>query len=106
MRIASVASAFPNHYYDQRLLVEALKNVWRHRLPNPDILDRLDESMKVDGRYLVRPINFYENMATWGEANDVWIEAGLDLGEKALCHALVKADVKPRELSAIFVTSV
>ncbi len=52
MRIASVASAFPEHYYDQQVLTEALKNDWRHRLPNPDILDRLDESMKVEGRYL------------------------------------------------------
>jgi alkylresorcinol/alkylpyrone synthase len=106
MRIASVASAFPKNYYNQQLLVEALKNDWRHRLPNPDILDRLDDSMKVDGRYLVRPIDFYENMTTWGQANDAWIEAGLELGEKALCHALVKAGLQPRELSAIFVTSV
>ena len=106
MRIASVASAFPKHYYNQKVLVEALKNYWRERLPNPDILDRLDESMKVDGRYLVRPIEFYENMGAWGEVNDVWIEAGLELGEKALCHALVKAGLQPQELSAIFVTSV
>jgi alkylresorcinol/alkylpyrone synthase len=45
-------------------------------------------------------------MTTWGQANDVWIEAGLELGEKALCHALVKAGLQPRDLSAIFVTSV
>jgi alkylresorcinol/alkylpyrone synthase len=45
-------------------------------------------------------------MRTWGEANDVWIEVGLELGEKALCHALVSAGVEPRDLSAIFVTSV
>jgi alkylresorcinol/alkylpyrone synthase len=106
MRIAGVASAFPKHYYNQQLLVEALKNDWRHRLPNPDILDRLDESMKVEGRYLVRPIDFYENMTTWGQANDVWIEAGLDLGEKALCRALVAAGLQPGDLNAIFVTSV
>ncbi len=62
--------------------------------------------MKVDGRFLVRPISFYENMKTWGEANDVWIEAGLELGEKALCRALVGAGLEPRDLSAIFVTSV
>src|SRR3984885_6577461 len=106
MRIAGVASAFPKHYYKQEILVEALKNDWRCRLPNPDILDRLEESMKVDGRYLVRPIDFYTNMTTWGQANDAWIEAGLELGEKALCRALVAAGLQPRELSAIFVTSV
>src|SRR6202035_5091063 len=106
MRIAGVGSAFPKYYCDQNTLVAALKNYWKDRLPNPDILDRLDESMKVDGHYLVRPISFYENMATFGEANDVFIESALELGEKALCRALVAAGLQPRELSAIFVTSV
>jgi len=106
MKIASVASAFPKDYYPQEVLVEALKNDWRHRLPNPDILDRLDESMKVDGRYLVRPIEFYEELETWGQANDAWIAAGLELGEEALCRALQDAGLPPNKLSAIFVTSI
>jgi alkylresorcinol/alkylpyrone synthase len=106
MRIASVASAFPEYYYDQQVLTEALKNDWRHRLPNPDILDRLDESMKVEGRYLVRPIDFYESLTTWGQANNAWIEHALELGERALCKALHGAGLKPKDLSAIFVTSV
>src|ERR1700740_883824 len=106
MRIASVASAFPAHYYKQELLGEARKNDWRHRLPNPAILDRLDESMQVEGRYTVRPIEFYESMETFGQANNVWIECALDLGEKALCRALARAGIEPDELSAIFVTSV
>jgi alkylresorcinol/alkylpyrone synthase len=106
MRIASVASAFPEHYYKQEVLVEALKNDWRNRLPNPDILDRLDDSMKVDGRFTVHPITFYENMTTWGEANDAWIEHALNLGEKALSGALLRAGIEPQELSAIYVASV
>ncbi len=106
MRIAGVGSAFPKHYYEQEALVGALKNDWRHRLPNPDILDRLDDSMKVDGRYTARTIDFYENMTTFGQANDAWIEVGLEIGEKALCRALVGAGIEPRDLSAIFVTSV
>src|SRR6516164_5391709 len=106
MRIAGVGSAFPKHYYEQEVLVEALKNDWRHRLPNPDILDRLDESMKVDGRFTARPISFYEEMTRWGQANDVWIEVGLQIGEEALCRALAWARIEPSDLSAIFVTSV
>ena len=58
------------------------------------------------GATWLRPINFYENLKTWGEANDVWIESALELGEKALCRALVGAGLQPQELSAIFVTSV
>jgi alkylresorcinol/alkylpyrone synthase len=106
MRIAGVGSAFPRNYYKQEILVEALKNDWRHRLPNPDILDRLDESMKVDGRFTARPISFYEDMHRWGQANDTWIEVGLEIGEEALCRALAWAGLEPRDLSAIFVTSV
>jgi alkylresorcinol/alkylpyrone synthase len=62
--------------------------------------------MKVDGRYLVRPIEFYETLETWGQANDAWIEAALELGEEALCRALQAAGLPPKKLSAIFVTSV
>jgi alkylresorcinol/alkylpyrone synthase len=106
MRIAGVGSAFPENYYPQEVLVGALKNDWRHRLPNPDILDRLDESMKVDGRFTVETIAFYEGMHTWGQANNAWIKHALDLGEKALCRALARAGLEPKDLSAIFVTSV
>jgi len=107
MRIAGVGSAFPKYYHQQDVLVTELKNFWRERLPQPGILDRLDESMKVDSRFTARPLTFYHHeMQTWGDANDVWIEVGLELGEKALCHALVSAGVEPRDLSAIFVTSV
>src|SRR5271167_2019830 len=107
MRIAGVGSAFPKYYYKQEVLVGALKNYWKDRLAQPGILDRLDESMKVDGRFTARPLDFYHNdMKTWGEANNVWIEVGLELGEKALCHALVGAGIEPRDLGAIFVTSV
>ncbi len=107
MRIAGVASAFPKYYHKQEVLVGALKNYWKDRLVQPGILDRLDESMKVDGRFTARPLDFYHNeMKTWGEANNVWIEVGLELGEKALCHALVGAGIEPRDLGAIFVTSV
>jgi hypothetical protein len=54
MRIAGVASAFPKHYYKQEVLVAALKDYWQGKLVQPGILDRLDESMKVDGRFTAR----------------------------------------------------
>ena len=81
MRIAGVASAFPKYYHKQEVLVGALKNYWKDKLPQPGILDRLDESMKVDSRFTARPLDFYHNeMQTWGEANNVWIEVGIGVG--------------------------
>ena len=106
MRIAGVGSAFPKHYYKQEVVVETLERLWGNRLSRPDVLRRLGQNVKVDGRYLARPLEFYERLQTFGEANDAWIEVGLELGQQALCRALVSAGVKPRELGAIIVTSV
>ncbi|HTZ99991.1 MAG TPA: 3-oxoacyl-[acyl-carrier-protein] synthase III C-terminal domain-containing protein [Candidatus Aquilonibacter sp.] len=105
-KIAGVGSAFPKRYLKQEVITAALKNYYKPYLPNADILEKLDDSMKVDGRFLARPIEFYETMETWGEANDAWIEVGMEIGETALCRALAAAGVEPAELSAIFVTSV
>jgi alkylresorcinol/alkylpyrone synthase len=91
MRILSAASAFPEHYYSQPVLRDALKMFWGPRLENPRMLDRLWANAGVDGRYLVRPIEEYPAIDTWGKANDIWIQAAEDLGSTAICRALAAA---------------
>jgi alkylresorcinol/alkylpyrone synthase len=106
MIIAGVASALPRHYYKQEVLTEALRDYWGDSLPNPLMLERLHAHMGVDGRYLVLPLEKFYDLATWGDANNAWIAAGLELGEQAICRALVRAGLTPRELDALFVVSV
>lgn len=106
MRIAGVAGAFPNHYYSQETIREALKERWQGKLERPQVLDRLHESVAVQGRYLSLPIPAYAELKTWGQANNAWIETALELGKKALCHALQRAGIAANELSAIFFVSV
>jgi alkylresorcinol/alkylpyrone synthase len=106
MRIASVASALPEHYYTQEVLTGALKKYWGTKLADSPFLDRLHSRMNVDGRYLALPIDAYEKLATWGQANAAWFEAAQELGEQALCRALTRAGLSPRDLSALFVVSV
>jgi alkylresorcinol/alkylpyrone synthase len=91
MRILSAASAFPEHYYSQAVLRDALKMFWGSRLENPRLLDRLWANAGVDGRYLVRPIEEYPSIDTWGKANDIWIQAAEDLGSTAICRAVAAA---------------
>jgi alkylresorcinol/alkylpyrone synthase len=52
------------------------------------------------------PAEDYYNLATFGQANDVWIKVAQELGEQALCRALHHAGLEPRELGALFFTSV
>jgi len=84
MKIASAASAFPKHYYSQKFLLEKLQEYWGDRLRSPQTLARLHRNVTVDGRYLAMPAEDYYNLATFGQANDVWIKVAQELGEQAL----------------------
>jgi len=106
MRIASAASAFPKHYYSQKFLLEKLQEYWGGRLGNPQVLARLHRNVAVEGRYLALPTEKYYDIATWGQANDIWIEVAQDLGEQALCRALHHARLEPHQLGALVFASV
>ena len=106
MNIASVGSAFPKHYYPQKMLSAALKKYWNGRLNNPEVVDRMHAHAGIDGRFLSLPVDAYYEMTTWGQANDAWIECAQDLGQKALCRALVGAGLGPQDVDALFVASV
>lgn len=106
MKIASAASAFPKHYYSQKFLLEQLQQYWGDRIPNAHVLARLHRNVTVEGRHLALPTEKYYDIATWGQANDLWIEVAKDLGEQALCRALHHAGVDRQELGALFFVSV
>jgi len=106
MKIAGVASAFPRNYYHQEVIREALKRNWASRLEEPQLLDKVHASVGVNGRYLALPIEQYEQLDTWGKANDAWIQSAQELGKLALCRALSHAAIAASELGAVFFTSV
>src|SRR5579859_5770508 len=106
MKIASAASAFPKNYYPQKFLLEKLQEYWGDRLKNPQMLARLHRNVAVNGRHLAIPPEKYNELDTWGKANDVWIEVAQELGEQALCGALHHAGLEASDLGSLFFTSV
>jgi alkylresorcinol/alkylpyrone synthase len=106
MRIASAASAFPKHYYTQKVLLERLQDYWGDQLKNPLLLARLHRNVTVDGRYLAIPAEQYVDIKTWGEANDIWIRVAQELGEQALCVAMQNAGLQPSDLGCLLFTTV
>lgn len=79
---------------------------WGSRLENPRLLDRLWSHAEVDGRYLVRPIEEYPSIDTWGKANDIWIQAAEDLGSEAICRSLAAAGRSVADIGALFFVSI
>ena len=94
MNIASVASAFPKHEYDQFVLLSALKKHWGPKLDNPEFIVRLHGRVGVDKRHLALPIEEYEGLKNWKQANDHWIAAATDLGAEALAAACARAETR------------
>jgi alkylresorcinol/alkylpyrone synthase len=106
MNIASVASAFPKHEYDQFVLLSALKKHWGPKLDNPEFIVRLHGRVGVDKRHLALPIEEYEGLTNWKQANDHWIAVATDLGSEALVAACARAGVDPKQIGALFFVSV
>lgn len=106
MRIAAVGAAFPQHYYEQDQLLEALKRHWARRHFNLDRLEALHRNVKVGGRHLALPIEDYERLTSWGKANDAWIRVAEEVGGRALLDGLERAGLTRQELDALIVVTV
>jgi alkylresorcinol/alkylpyrone synthase len=106
MKIISTASAFPAHYYSQKVLTAALRTYWGSEVDRPELLEGLHTRACVDGRHLAYPIEDYFGMRTFGDFNRAWMKAAEELGQLALCRALTRAGLAPREIDAIFFASV
>jgi len=106
MRIAGVATAFPPHYYEQEELLGALKRHLGDRLENVAVMERLHRRLRVDGRYLALPIEAYDRLAAWGQANDAWLRVAVDLGGRAIRDALARAGLLTDDIGTLLFTSV
>lgn len=106
MTIAGAASALPAHYYTQDVILAALSHYWSDKIENPQLLTRLHSRTGVGGRYFVLPLEQYYDVNTWGKANNIWMDAALDLGEKAIGCALERAGLDAKDIGALFFVSV
>ncbi len=106
MKIVSTATAFPENYYSQEVLLGALKQYWNGALQNPQLLDRLHSRAGVDGRHLALPLLEYYNLNTWGDNNRAWFQAAEELGTRALCKAAAAIGVDRAQIGALLFMSI
>ncbi len=106
MKIAAVASAFPEHVYSQAEVVGTLERAWKG---HPSVVSRLDSLLRacgVETRHFALPLEQYERIESFGEFNDAWIRTALQIGEQAVTKALARAGLKPKDVDAILFTTV
>lgn len=106
MKIAAVGKAFPPHFYDQSVLLSALKERWGERHFNLARLESLHKNVLVGGRHLALPIEQYAGLDTWGKANDAWIRVAQDVGAAAVSDALARAGLTAEDVDTLYFVTV
>ncbi len=106
MHISAVGKAFPANYYGQEELLSALRAEWAREHHNPARLDRLHRNVLVGGRHLALPIEEYDQLETWGKANDAWIRVAQEVGAEAVRDALERAGLTTGDVAALITVTV
>jgi alkylresorcinol/alkylpyrone synthase len=106
MKIASVARALPPYRFRQQEIFEALARHWKKDLAKPELLSRFHHRVGVETRYFVLPLDGYDNLTRWGDANRVWLEKAEELGEQAIDLALERAGMERNRINALLTVSV
>ncbi len=104
--IAAVGRAFPEHYYDQEQLLAALRTQWAPHLFNLARLEQLHRNVLVGGRHLALPLEEYPRLASFEDSNGAYVRCATDLGARAVCDVLAKADLPPQAVDHLFFVSV
>ncbi|MEN0063120.1 MAG: 3-oxoacyl-[acyl-carrier-protein] synthase III C-terminal domain-containing protein [Myxococcota bacterium] len=106
VHIASVGTALPKHSYDQEELLAAFMRVWGTQHHNPARVEQLHRAVQVGGRHLALPMEAYEELRGFGDANRAFIEVATEVGEAAVRNALDQAGLGPKDVDAIYFTTV
>ncbi|MBT2416358.1 type III polyketide synthase [Streptomyces sp. ISL-22] len=104
--IAAVRTALPPHRYAQDDLTEPIGDLCLPPGADRAVLRRLHASAGVRTRHLALPIERYAHLGDFGQSNDTWLAAGLELGEEALTGALQAAGLGPADVDLLVCASI
>lgn len=106
MKIAAAASALPPHVYGQQQLTRYLESVFASDASAMRRLAQLHENTQVATRHLALPLESYAALEDFTAFNAAWLTAAMELGERAASLALERAGLSPKDVDAIFFSTV
>jgi alkylresorcinol/alkylpyrone synthase len=105
-RVVSVAPVLAPHPYPQEQISATFRSVVGLEPDRQALLDRLHAATGVRCRHLALPLERYATLTSFGEANDAYIDVGLDLAERAVKEALQGAGLAPDDVDLLMTVSV
>jgi len=101
-QLMSVSGALPEHRYDQDQITDTfVREILRSGSEHEGMIRRLHRNAGVRTRHLALPLESYGGLADFGESNDAFIEAGVELGARAVVDALKAVGLTPSDVDLI-----
>lgn len=104
--IAAVRGVLAPHAYGQEEITAAFSTVVSPDGQHRAVIERIHRATGVQRRSLALPLEDYVGLSGFGEANDVFIRVGVELGEQAIRGALADAGLVPSDVDLVLATTV
>jgi alkylresorcinol/alkylpyrone synthase len=105
MRLLSVRGVLPDHRHPQHEITRAFTEAIGGGV-DPALVERFHRNAGVETRHTALPLERYARLRDFGESNDAFIEAAVDLGSRAVVDALKAVDLAPSDVDLIVSTTV
>jgi alkylresorcinol/alkylpyrone synthase len=104
--IVGTGTALAKYRYRQTELAATVQAALPEGMLRNGKLQRFFETVQVEERHFVLPVERILSLGGFKERNDIYIEAALNLGEEALRKALADAGIEARDVAMLATTSV
>jgi len=103
--LLSLATAVPPHVVTQDQAKEAARRAWGGK---PALFNRLSgvfDNAGIAQRHIVAPAYWYEQPHGWHDRNNIYLDAAMDLFERAATSAIEKAGLAPDQIDGVVTVS-
>jgi alkylresorcinol/alkylpyrone synthase len=105
--VTAIRTAVPPYRFGQEEIMAALAGTTLGKSETGRLmLQRIQSNAGVSTRHFARPLMELRTLTDFTDANRVWLETALELGERVLTDALDAAGLRPEEVDAVISTTV